>query len=104
MNEWLIRFEIYSKVNGWDNAVKAVKLPTLLEGEALVVCLDLTEDGQKDYSVTVDKLKTKLAPTGFSSLEVFHTRKLQPGKALFLFVQDLKQMLKYAMPEIDGLA
>ena len=104
VNEWLTRFEICSKANGWDNAVKAVKLPTLLEGEALAVWLDLTEDEQKDYSVTVDKLKTKLAPTGFSSLEAFHTRKLQSGEALSLFVQDLKQTLEYAMPEIDGSA
>ena len=50
----------------WDTAVKAVKLLTLLEGEALAVWLDLTEEEQADYSVTVDKLRRKLAPSGFS--------------------------------------
>ena len=37
--------------------MKAVKLPILLEGEALAIWLDLTEEQQGDYSVTVDKLK-----------------------------------------------
>ena len=104
ITEWLIRFEICSKANGWDDDVKAVKLPTLLEGEALAVWLDLTEEQQKVYSVTVDKLKRSLAPSEFSSLESFHTRKLHPGEALSLFLQDLKQKLQHAMPGIDGVA
>ena len=77
--EWLNRFDICAKANGWDAAVKPVKLPTLLEGEALAVWLDLTKEQQSDYSVMVDKLKSKLAPIGFSLLEAFYTRKLQPG-------------------------
>ena len=30
--------------------MRAKKMPTLLEGEALVVWLDLSEDDQKDYN------------------------------------------------------
>ena len=104
ITEWLNRFEICAKANGWDAAVKAVKLPTLLEGEALAIWLDFTEEEQGDYTVTVDKLKRKLAPTGFSSLEAFHTRKLQPDEALSLLLQDLKQKLHHAMPDVTGAA
>ena len=75
-----------------------MKLPTLLEGEALAVWLDLMEEQQGDYSVTVEELKKKLAPSGF----LFHTRKLQSGKALSLFVQDLKHKLQHAMPDISS--
>ena len=66
--------------------------------------MDFTEEEQGDYSVTVDKLKRKLASTGFSLLEAFHTWKLQPGEALSLFLQDLKQKLQHAMPNVTGAA
>ena len=42
--EWVYHFNIYAKPNGWNNDTKAVKLPTLLEGEALAVWLDLMEE------------------------------------------------------------
>ena len=35
ITEWFQRFEICCKANGWNDETKAVKLPTLLEGEAL---------------------------------------------------------------------
>ena len=53
-----------------------VKLLTLLKGKALAVRVDLTEEQHGDYSMTIGELKKKLAPSGFSSLEVFHTQKL----------------------------
>ena len=53
--------------------MKAVKLPILLEGDTPVAWLDLTKEQQSDYLVTVDKLKSKLALIGFSSLEAFVT-------------------------------
>lgn len=37
VSEWCQQFEICSKANDWDNAMMALKLPMLLEGEALCV-------------------------------------------------------------------
>ena len=72
--EWLSHFEICAKANGWDAAVKAVKLPILLEGEALAVWLDFTEEEQGDYSVTVDKLKRKCPYRIFIVESISHTK------------------------------
>ena len=46
VSEWLRRFEICSKANKWNEETKALKLPTLLEGEALAVWLELSEEEQ----------------------------------------------------------
>ena len=41
-----MRFE---EANGWKNEVRAVKLPTLLEGEALAIFTEIREDERKNY-------------------------------------------------------
>ena len=50
VNEWFKRYEICCKANGWNDATKALKLPTLLEGEALTVWLELSEKQQQSYA------------------------------------------------------
>ena len=42
--EWFQRFEICSRANEWNDNKKALKLPTLLEGEALAVWVELTDE------------------------------------------------------------
>ena len=41
--EWFMQFEICCNANEWSDVVKARKLPTLLEGEALAVWMELSE-------------------------------------------------------------
>ena len=48
--EWFKRYEICCKANGRNEATKAHKLPTLLEGEALAVWLELSEEQQESYA------------------------------------------------------
>ena len=38
--EWFRRFEICWRTNDWNDKMKAKKQPTLLEGEAIAVCLN----------------------------------------------------------------
>ena len=53
--EWFQRFEIYCSANQWNDEVKARKLPTLLEGEALAIWLELFEEQQADYEVAKEQ-------------------------------------------------
>ena len=48
-----------------------LKLPTLLEGEALAVWLELMEEVQKDY-VRTKKIIDATKPMSFISLDDFH--------------------------------
>ena len=60
--EWFQRYEICSRANSWDDEKKALKLPTLLEGEALAVWLELSEDEQKDYAAMKRKIIEAIMP------------------------------------------
>jgi len=59
-------------VNGWNEATKARKLPTLQEGEALTVWLELSEEQQDFYASTKTEISTALMPMEFVSLDEFH--------------------------------
>ena len=101
-HEWFQRFEIYAAANQWDGAKKALKLPTLLEGKALAIWLELSTEQKADYAVAKEQLIAKMAPTEFVSLEEFHSLKLRPGEAITLYLYDLKRLLCQAMPEMEA--
>ena len=100
VSEWLRRFEICSKANKWNEETQALKLPTLLEGEALAVWLELSEEEQSSMETIKRKLKEKMMPMKFISLGQFHARKLHPGEPLSVFTHDLKQLLEQAVPDL----
>ena len=65
------RFEICSKANQWNDATKAVKLLTLLEGEALAIWLGLSEEEQDDFFVVKEKLINAMKLTALCCWESF---------------------------------
>ena len=101
VKDWFQRFEICATANGWKEEDQAIKLPTLLEGEALAIWLELTADQQKDYTVSKREIQNAMMPVGFVSLDEFHRRKLRPGEAIPVFVHDLKKLLEMAIPGMN---
>ena len=88
--EWFQRYEICCRVNEWNDAKKAWKLPTLLEGEPLSIWLEATEEEQTEFRKMKEKIITKMAPIAFSSLQEFHSRKMLPGEAVSPYLFELK--------------
>ena len=101
MQEWFQRYDICCRANGWNAAAQALKLPTLLEGEALAIWLELTEEEQTNYGIMKKKLISTMIPMEFVSLDEFHRRKLRPSESLSIYVHDLKKLLDQAMPGLE---
>ena len=80
---------------------QAIKLPTLLEGEALVIWLEISAELQKDYSVTKREIQNVIMPMGFILLDKFHRRKLRPGKPIPVLIHDLKKLLEMTIPGMN---
>ena len=101
--EWFQRFEICSRANRWDAAMKTLKLHTLLEGEVLAIWMDLSVEEKDSYETAKQTLTSKLTPASFVTLDEFHRRKLLPGEALSVFVHHLKKLLLQVMPDLDTM-
>ena len=69
--EWFKRYEICCNANDWGDELKAKKLPTLLEGEALVTWLELTSEQQSNYTVSKTKILERMGPVRFVSMDDF---------------------------------
>ena len=79
----------------------ALKLPTLLEGEALVAWLGISADTRTKYAATKQALTNALKPTEFSAFAEFQSRKLRPGETVHMYLHHLKRLLDAAMPELE---
>ena len=104
--EWFKRFEICCQANAWDETVKVLKLPTLLEGEALATWMELSEDEQGNYGAAKQKMIERMVSASFVSMDGFLKRRLGSREALYrcMYLYELKRLLDQAMPGLDATA
>ena len=78
-----------------------MKLPTLLEGEALATWMELSEDEQGNYGAAKQKMIES-----FVSMDGFLKRRLRSGEALYrcMYLYELKRLLDQVMPGLDATA
>ena len=88
--EWFKHYEICCSANDWNGEMKAKKLPTLLEGEALVTWLELTTEQKASYDQVKKNILERMGPVWFVSMDDFHCRQLLHGESLSLYCHKLK--------------
>ena len=81
---WFKQFEVCAAANGWDNAKKLLRLPTLLSGRAWAIYDSLDEESTDTYSHLKSALLQRLCPDTeedhLAAQEQLSTRKLQEGR------------------------
>ena len=100
IQQWVQKFEICAAANGWNDRTKALKVPTLLEGEALAVFLKMKEEDKSNYQKVKEALENEFLPeeARFQAMKEFETRKQLPGESPHLFLFNLKRLV---MPGIS---
>ena len=90
IDEWLQKFEICANANGWDETTQARKLPTLLDGEALMTFLEMPEDDKKDFTKIFTALKNEFSPeeSRFKSLREFETTTRRIPTCFFVHLKE----------------
>ncbi|CDW61179.1 Asp protease 2 domain containing protein [Trichuris trichiura] len=101
--EWLLRFEICSSANNWNDEVKARRLPTLLKGEAFLAHQRLPDDVHRNYRRLTTELKNSLQPPGSAraAFVQFESMRWRTGESVRAFVHRLTQALDLAVPGLD---
>ena len=101
--DYLVQFNIASRLNAWDDDQKAMELATSLEGNARGVLADLTPEHQLDFKVLVDKLTQRFEPEGQVGIyqSQLRNRKRKRNETIPELVQKISCLARKAYPAAD---
>ena len=60
--DWFQKYDMCCDANEWEDKITAKKLPTLLEGEAIAIWLELTTEEKANYVTSKAKIVAGMAP------------------------------------------
>ena len=97
--EWWSKFELCAEANSWNDATKAKKVPTFLEGEALVAYLEMPDGNKTYYSKVLNALEEEFRQkeSQFKAMRDFEKYQLLPEESPKVFMHHLKRLLDIAM-------
>lgn len=101
--EWLQKFKICATANNWDEATQATKIPTLLDGVALMTYLEMSDDDKKDIGKIETALTKEFIPeeVRVHTLHEFESRKQLPGESPYAYLFRLKKLLEVALLQLN---
>ena len=104
---WFKRFEVCAAANGWDEAKKLLRLPTLLRGSAWAIYDSFGEDSTDKYAHLKSALLQRLCPDSeedrLAAREQLSKRKLQEGReSIDEVARDLEKLLDKASPGLPA--
>ncbi len=104
--DYLVKFELLSKINKWDDNTKALELATSLEGQALQVLTELQPQQRESYSAIVAALTARFDPSNVTELYRAKLKDRVRGKheALPVLAHDIQYLTRKAYPSMNAHA
>ena len=101
--DYLVQFNIASRLNAWDADQKAMELATSLKGNAHGVFADLKPEHQLDFKLLVDKLTQRFEPEGQVGIyqSQLRNRKRKRNETIPELVQEISCLAWKAYPAAD---
>ena len=104
---WFKRYEICATANGWSQATRLARLPTLLKGRAWAIYEVLTEEQTDTYPHTKEALLARLSPDTdedrVCAREQLAQRKLHGDReSVDELARDLERLLDKASPGLPA--
>ncbi len=101
--DYLVKFELLSKINNWNDHTKALELATSLKGQALQVLTELQPQQRESYVALVAALTARFDPSNVTELYRAKLKERVRGENETLpeLAHDIQYLTRKAYPSMD---